>query len=183
MPDTQTLGLAIAAALAVLICGRLYWILGRKSGIEPRPAAAATAIPAATKFKPGTGNGLLDIQAADRDFDTQKFLVGAREAYSQIITAFANGDRAALAPLLSPDVLAAFETAISARTAPPAAFVTLSDGKVSAAALTGRHAEITVTFVAQFVNGAVTDVWTFARDLDAANPNWLLVGTSGDVPE
>jgi predicted lipid-binding transport protein (Tim44 family) len=26
-------------------------------------------------------------------------------------------------------------------------------------------------------------VWTFARDLDATDPNWVLVGTSGDVPE
>jgi predicted lipid-binding transport protein (Tim44 family) len=80
-------------------------------------------------------------------------------------------------------VLTAFEAAIAARTAPPAEFIKLTEARVSAAALTGKHAEITVTFDALFSNGALTDVWTFARQLDAADPNWVLVGTSGDVPE
>jgi predicted lipid-binding transport protein (Tim44 family) len=26
-------------------------------------------------------------------------------------------------------------------------------------------------------------VWTFERNLDSADPNWVLVATSGDVPE
>jgi predicted lipid-binding transport protein (Tim44 family) len=184
MPDSQTLGLVIAAAVAGALCFRLYWVLGRRTGAEPGPVTAAPAAAAGLPaIEPAGGNGLLDIQAADRDFDTQKFLSGVREAYGLIVHAFARGDRAALAPLLSPDVLAAFEAAITARTAPPADFIKLTEARVSAAALTGKHAEITVTFDALFSNGALTDVWTFARQLDAADPNWVLVGTSGDVPE
>lgn len=184
MPDSQTLGLVIAAAVAGALCFRLYWVLGRRTGAEPAAVttapAAAAGIPA---IKPAGGNGLLDIQAADRDFDTQKFLVGGREAYGLIVNAFARGDREALAPLLSPDVLAAFEAAIAARSGPPAEFIKLTDARVSAAALTGKHAEITVTFDALFSNGALTDVWTFARDLESGDPNWLLVATSGALPE
>jgi predicted lipid-binding transport protein (Tim44 family) len=183
MPDSQTLGLVIAAAVAGALCFRLYWVLGRRTGAEPAAVTAAPAAAGLPAIEPAGGNGLLDIQAADRDFDTQKFLAGAREAYGLVVNAFAKGDREALAPLLSPDVLAAFEAAIVARTAPPAEFIKLTEARVSAAALTGKHAEITVTFDALFSNGALTDVWTFARDLDATDPNWVLVGTSGDVPE
>ena len=183
MPDTQTLGLVIAAVLAAAVCGRLYWVLGRRTGAEPAAVPSAATSPMIAPPAQAGGNGLLDIQAADRDFDTAKFLAGARDAYGQIVNAFAKGDRAALAPLLSPDVLAAFESAITTRSAPPADFIKLTDAKVSGAVLAGKHADITVTFDALFSSGAVTDVWTFARDLSATDPNWQLVATSGDVPE
>ena len=183
MPDTQTLGLVIAAILAALVCGRLYWVLGRRTGAEP--TAVPSPAPSSMIATPaqGGGNGLLDIQQADRDFDTTKFLAGARDAYGQIINAFAQGDRATLAPLLSPDVLAAFESAIATRSAPPADFIKLTDARVSGAVLSGQHADITVTFDALFSTGAVTDVWTFARDLTSSDPNWLLVATSGAPSE
>jgi hypothetical protein len=29
----------------------------------------------------------------------------------------------------------------------------------------------------------INDVWTFERNLDSADPNWVLVATSGDAPE
>jgi predicted lipid-binding transport protein (Tim44 family) len=55
------------------------------------------------------------------------------------------------------------------------------------ASLAGRHAEITVAFRAEFTGKDgpedVSDVWTFSRDLDSADPNWTLVATSGELPE
>lgn len=187
MPDSQTIYLFAAAALAAIVCFRLFTVLGRRTGREPqaRPAAAPlTPVPAKAMAEPGTSpGGLLDIQLADRNFDTPKFLSGAREAYIQIVTAFASGDRAALRPLLSPDVYAAFDAGISQRTGPAAAFVKLQDARVVRSALHGRAAEITVAFTAEFANGNVTDVWTFERNLDAADPNWTLIATSGDLPE
>lgn len=136
--------------------------------------------------EPGaSSSGLLDIQLADRDFDTPKFLAGSREAYVQIVTAFAAGDRAALRPLLSPDVYSAFDAGISQRTQAPAAFVKLHDARIVSSVLNGRTAEITVAFTAEFATGTVTvtDVWTFERNLGSADPNWTLVATSGDLPE
>lgn len=187
MPDSQTLGLLIAAMIAGVICFRLYTVLGRRTGHEPPPQAVPAPRPAALpqppQDAPPSSNGLLDIQLADRNFDTPKFLVGAREAYARIVTAFAGGDRAVLRPLLSPDVFAAFDAGITARTAPAAAFVKLQDARIAGAALHGRAAEITVAFAAEFASGTVTDVWTFERNLDSADPNWLLVATSGDAPE
>jgi predicted lipid-binding transport protein (Tim44 family) len=130
-----------------------------------------------------SSNGLLDIQLADRGFDTPKFLAGAREAYTRIVTAFVQGDRAELRPLLSPDVYAAFDAGITGRTEPVAALVKLHDARITGSVLHGRVAEITVAFIAEFSTGKVTDVWTFERDLDSADPNWVLVATSGDLPE
>jgi predicted lipid-binding transport protein (Tim44 family) len=187
MPDSQTLGLLIAAMIAGVICFRLYTILGRRTGHEPpqqpAPAPLPAAPPQSASESAPSSSGLLDIQLADRSFDAPKFLVGAREAYARIVTAFAKGDRAELRQLLSPDVFSAFDAGITARTEPPADFVKLHDARIVNSVLHGRQAEITVAFTAEFANGTVTDVWTFERNLDSSDPNWILVATSGELPE
>jgi predicted lipid-binding transport protein (Tim44 family) len=188
MPDTQTLGLLVAAMVAGIICFRLYTILGRRTGHEPpppqpMPQTRPAALPQPAPDMGASSNGLLDIQLADRDFDAPKFLAGARAAYARIVTAFAKGDRAELRPLLAPDVFTAFDAGITSRTEPPAAFVTLHDARIAGSSLHARLAEITVAFSAEFASGAVNDVWTFERNLDSADPNWLLVATSGELPE
>jgi predicted lipid-binding transport protein (Tim44 family) len=188
MPDSQTLGLLVAAMVAGVICFRLYTVLGRRTGHEPPPQPMPAPRPASlpqpvAETAPAPSNGLLDIQLADRDFDAPKFLAGAREAYTRIVTAFAAGDRAELKPLLSPEVYAAFDVGITSRSEPASAFVKLHDARIGTSALHGRTAEITVSFTAEFASGTVIDVWTFERNLASRDPNWLLVATSGDLPE
>ena len=82
MPDSQTLGLVIAAMVAGFICFRLYTVLGRRTGHEPPPQAVPAPMSGvlAKPVQPSTpsSSGLLDIQLADRDFDTPKFLTGAQ---------------------------------------------------------------------------------------------------------
>ena len=113
MPDSQTLGLFIAATLAGIVCFRLYMVLGRRTGHEPPPQArpsplsaptpVAQPVPAALEAPtPTAKGGLLEIQLADRSFDAARFLGGAQQAYTMIVDAFARGDRDALKPLLSP---------------------------------------------------------------------------------
>jgi predicted lipid-binding transport protein (Tim44 family) len=198
MPDSQSLILFAVALVAGIVCFRLFLVLGRRTGHEPTarsapaaekaPSQPATAALEAPRVDASAPSGLVEIQLADRNFDPAHFLSGAREAYGRIVKAFAAGDRAALAPLLSPAVAQAFESAIAARgEAAPAAFNTLHDARIVGASLAGRHAEITVAFRAEFAgqNGPedVSDVWTFSRDLDSADPNWTLVATSGELPE
>lgn len=194
MPDTQSLILFAAAMVAGIVCFRLFMILGRRAGHEPQPGPdraearrnAATALEAPRVDVPSS-SGLVEIQLADRNFDTAHFVSGAREAYGRIVRAFAAGDRAALAPLVSPAVAEAFDAAITARgDAPAANLAGLRDARIVGASLEGRHAEITLSFRAEFAGEPpqeVTDVWTFARELDSADPNWTLVATSGDLPE
>jgi len=188
MPDSQTLGLLVAAMVAGIICFRLYTVLGRKTGHEPPPQQAVPQSRPATLPQPPhdvapSSSGLLEIQLVDRNFDTPKFLAGARDAYARIVTAFAKGDRAELRPLLSPEVFSAFDAGITNRSGEAPVFVKLHDARITGSSLHGRLAEITVAFAAEFASGNITDVWTFERNLDSADPNWVLVATSGDAPE
>jgi predicted lipid-binding transport protein (Tim44 family) len=195
MPDTQTLGLIIAATVAAVLLFRLYTILGRRTGHEPpppeaRPAPMAPDRTAAIKAPSDSlGHGLMEVQLADRSFDKARFLGGARTAYEMIQKAFAAGDRPALRPLLSDDVFAAFDSAIGGRNGPAAETLAgLTDARIVGAELHGSDTEVTVAFRAQFVSGPdgqvqrdVSDVWTFARRIGASDPNWTLIATSGEA--
>jgi len=144
--------------------------------------------------------GLLDIKLADRSFEPAHFLEGARHAYQMIVTAFATRDRARLRPLLSDEVYAAFDAVMRGREerheTVTYSFVGFNNAGIAHAELKGRTAEITVAFAAQFISATadadgaviegdpkavreVSDVWSFARDTRAGDPNWTLVATSG----
>jgi predicted lipid-binding transport protein (Tim44 family) len=178
---------------------------------SPKPGDNVVALPdrsaqraeaAIEKPSDPVARGLLDIKLADSHFDAADFLAGARQAYEMIVTAFASGDLATLKPLLSADVYAAFEQGVRARQARQEktdfTFVGFKSAKVADAALKGRNAEIGITFVSQHISvtrnsaGAVvdgderavrdvTDHWTFSRDTRSSDPNWTLIGTSGEA--
>jgi predicted lipid-binding transport protein (Tim44 family) len=142
--------------------------------------------------------GLDAIAAADRGFDVQQFLGGARSAYEMIVGAFANADRRTLKSLLSRDVYEGFEAAIREREARgetmETRFVSLDAADIKGAELRGNTAQITIRFVSQLITATrdragnvidgnpekvseVTDIWTFARDVTSRDPNWKLVAT------
>ncbi len=58
---------------------------------------------------------LRQVLSADRSFEPEQFLQGAKAAYEMIVTAFAEGDRKTLKPLLSREVFDGFNSAISDR--------------------------------------------------------------------
>jgi predicted lipid-binding transport protein (Tim44 family) len=147
--------------------------------------------------------GLFDIRQADRNFDADHFVAGARHAYELIVTAFAANDRAALKPLLSAEVYGAFDSVMRARESRNEkvtfTFVGFKDSKITEAVLKGKLADVTVSFVAQFISATtdandavvdgdpksvreVTDVWSFEHNVRASDPNWTLVATSGGEP-
>lgn len=215
MADSQLLTIVLIASVACFILFRLYMVLGRRTGHErppreeygyPHPAEAITKAmpkPVHSTDRPSdpVASGLYDIGLADRSFDKEQFLKGARAAYEMILSAFASGDRASLKPLLSDEVYATFDAAIAAREqAGHKATLTLvgfSDVKVIAAAMKGTLAEITLTFASRLISATsdgdgkviagdaaavaeVTDVWTFSRDTRSRDPNWVLVATSSE---
>ncbi len=221
MPNAQYLEILILAVVAAVILFRLYTVLGRRTGQEAPPPERYSLSGNAPVDAPPKDNvvplpsrseqiaerpadpvarGLFDIKLADRTFETEHFLAGARGAYETIVTAFARGDRTALRPLLAPDVFAAFDQVIAGREQRKETveftFVGFKDVKIVHALLKNRAAEITVAIGAQFIQATVnaggqviegdaksvrdvTDVWTFTRDVKARDPNWLLVATSG----
>lgn len=202
MPDAQLIEILIAAMVAGVILFRLYTILGRRTGHEPQHQDRLTPVPSSANLRAAPAErpsepqarSLFDIQLADPGFETNHFLKGARTAYEMILKAFAGGDRASLKPLLSDDVYKAFAAEIANRGVKPVeeTLAGITDARIVHATLEDKTAEITVSFRAQFAHGTpsssdyvqrdVTDVWTFARQLGASNPNWTLVATSGALP-
>ena len=211
--------------LAGFIAFRLYSVLGRRTGHErsreeqlrlpdgaepnPKPAAAKDNVVTLPERPAQAGAGsagatplaraLTDIKLADRSFDNERFLSGARSAYEMIVTSFARGERDVLRPLLSEDVFDTFERAIKSREARNVrvdfTFLKLKSSRISGAEMKGRTAEVTVTFESEVMmagydpSGAlvegdaktphsVTDIWTFARDTGSRDPNWALVATA-----
>jgi predicted lipid-binding transport protein (Tim44 family) len=141
---------------------------------------------------------LRDIAAADPAFEASSFLSGAKVAYETIVTAYAHGDRETLRNLLSPEVYDSFNSVIAERESrgetAEFSFVGLASADISDAHLEAQTAHVTVRFVSDLVTAVrdrggnvvegdlkavrrVTDVWTFARDVQSPNPNWRLVAT------
>ena len=195
MPDSQLIGILIAAMVAGVLLFRLYTVLGRRTGHEPSieqqaPRAGAPSpmrSPAIAEAPPPEGacaRNLMDIELADPNFDRAHFLKGARAAYEIIQKAYADADRLALRPLLSDEVYAAFEREIAARPGAADRLNQVMDAKIVGASLEGKLADITVAFRASFTtpDGSVREVfdhWSFARTLGAPDPNWTLVATAG----
>ena len=144
---------------------------------------------------PAIERALKEVALADKRFDLLAFLEGAKGAYRMVLEAFWSGDRDALAKLCDADVLAAFATAIDAREAAGEKLdnrlVRIEDAIVVAASVEAGTARIAVRFtsdiaavtrdkdgtvIAGSLNDAVEsrDIWTFARPVNAAAPDWLL---------
>ena len=214
----------IFLVLAVVIFLRLRSVLGRKTGSErppyepysgrdraepaerdnvipmPRPNAPA---PEAEPGAPAAPESALDralraVVAADRGFDPNHFLAGARAAYEMIVTGFAAGDRKTLKPLLSKDVFEGFVAAIQDRESRgetvQSTFVGIDKADIVEAGMRGNFAQITVRFVSQLITvtrnasgdvidgdpskvSELVDVWTFERNVGSSDPNWYLVAT------
>lgn len=139
-----------------------------------------------------------DIRRKDPNFTRERFLEGARAAYEMIVTAYANGDRRTLRPLLARDVYDGFVSSIAERESRgetvQTSFVGIDRAELTEATLTGSVANLTVTFVSEMVTATiasdgtvlsgdpgevstVTDIWTFSRDVASRDPNWKLVST------
>jgi predicted lipid-binding transport protein (Tim44 family) len=154
-----------------------------------------------TKFAGGNAplaRGLIDIAGKDAVFDPTEFMKGGRAAYEMIVMGFAEGNRNLLRDLLSSEVFAGFAEAIhtreEARQKVDQSFVGITSASMVEAELIGKNAQVTVKFVSELISSVrnaagevisgdpkrikeVTDVWTFARDVTAGDPNWRLVAT------
>ncbi len=229
MHNFQFFDVIVLALLTGFIAFRLYSVLGRRTGNErshedrlqlpdgarPNPNPNTVAAPVkdnvvslpertaqgslASATTGPLSRGLLDIKLADRGFDADRFLSGAKAAYEMIVTAFAHGERDVLRPLLSDDVFETFDREIKARESKKErvdfTFLSLKSARITDAELKNQTAEVTVTFESEIMlagydeSGAliegdaktphqVSEVWTFARDTRASDPNWMLVGTA-----
>ena len=192
----QVLELVILAALAGVVLFQLYAVLGRRVGRGAEEARAATApgaapSPAAVADTAAPVSPLAVLKARDPSFDVGQFLAGAKQAYQMIVTAFAKGDREALRPLLSAEVMSGFDSAITEREGAgreeTVEFVHPPRADFETATLAGDIAKASVRFLAEFRSRTkgpegegvddrrTAEVWTFERNLKSRNPNWTLI--------
>lgn len=190
--------LLIFAALAAVVLYQLYAVLGRKVGRQPEDAVdnGALRIPETpvvrAEIPDGVSlTGLAALRARDPSFDIGHFIDGARSAYAMIVRAFAAGDRDTLKNLLSPAVMAGFESAMAAKEAEgrteQVEFLQQPRADMESADVHGDVAQVKVRFLAELRSRSkgpegeavddrrTAELWTFERDLSGHDPNWTLV--------
>ncbi|MGH1478135.1 MAG: Tim44/TimA family putative adaptor protein [Geminicoccales bacterium] len=141
---------------------------------------------------------LIRIRQVDPSFDLQQFLSGARLAFEMIVESYAAGDKETLRPLLADQVFRGFARAIDERVAIEQTLDTqlmmVGEPSVLEAKLDDGAAAITLRFESEQVNivhdrdgnvvegdpgqaDEVVDIWTFERDTQNEDPNWVLIET------
>ena len=188
----EYIDIILLAMIAGFIFLRLRGILGKKSGFEDKMSAGfAHDFPSEKPIKP----------LSEKVFDEKAkkdFLLGAKIAYETIITSFSSGNLKNVKQLLDTKVYDQFDEAIKTRD---------SSGQVSETTFIGIDAaeiknhenkkgflEVTVSFVSEIISCVkdkdnkilsgdpkkikkVFDTWTFSKDINSNNPNWLLIST------
>jgi len=168
----------------------------------PGGAELEARIKAMSGGNPTLEQGYGIILRLDPDFDPEHFIMGAKQAYEMIVTAFAEGNRKALKDLLTKDVYEGFVASIAERESRgeriDQSFVGIDKAEILEADVKGGAANVTVRFVSQLISAIrnrsgdvtsgdpskvrpVTDIWTFTRDISTPaarrNPNWRLMST------
>ena len=142
--------------------------------------------------------GVAQIRLSDPRFDLDEFKGGARSAFEMVVHAFATADSGTLRSLLSEEVAENFQNAIKERLEAGETLETtvigIKSAEVIEAEMRGRDAVVTLKFVSEQVNVTrdtegrviegdpnqvtdITDIWTFARNSRARDPNWKLIET------
>jgi len=147
-----------------------------------------------------SANALASMKRADPSFNVSEFLGGARGAYEMILMAFEKGELDSIVPFISEDVYEAFASVVDERQRKgltiDAKFIGISDMTLAEASFDegSKEGEVTVRFKSELtsvvrdnagdiIEGSETeikrqkDTWTFARKMDAGDPNWRLVAT------
>ena len=133
------------------------------------------------------------------NFNKNKFLKSAQQAFQIITEAFNKGDAETLEMLLDKKLFKNFQDVIESRKhdniTAETDFIGFDKVDITKAQIKAdKVAEITVEFVSEQINilrdaqgqviegdenyiQNITDVWTFERAISSTSPNWLLVST------
>ena len=188
----EYIDIILLAMIAGFIFLRLRGILGKKSGFEDKMSASfAHDFPSETSKKP------LNEKTFD-DNAKKDFLSGAKIAYETIITSFSSGNLKGVKQLLDKKVYEQFDEAIKSRNASgqvsETTFIGISSAEIKNHENKKGFLEVTVSFVSEIISCVkdkddkilsgdpkkikkVFDTWTFSKEINSTNPNWLLVST------
>ena len=198
----QYIDILILAIIAGIVLLRLRSVLGRRTGHEktdktsynyetPQQSSEEKIVTIEPKVS--------SVSREDGWFDKDDFLRGASNAYETIVTNFENGNKDALKPLLSNEVLNSFTSVIDERNSKNETvefnFIGIEKSEIVHKDLKKNPMEVTVRFISEMItciknskdeviSGSlnqvqkITDVWTFEKIKDKKTSNWLLTATS-----
>ena len=168
---------------------------------QPAPQTSAPADAGDMAFVPTAGPGVRAVLAADPTFDVAKFLEGAKAAYRLILESFWKGDLDSVRTHVDDHVYETFAAAVEQRKTDgltldnrlvriEQAVIAEASAERGVATLSVRFeadiAAVTRNATSEVVAGSLSDAvqtrdrWTFRRDVNSPNPNWVLIETDED---
>ena len=198
----QYIDILILAIIAGIVLLRLRSVLGRRTGHEKTDKTSynyETPQQSSEEKVVTIEPAVVSSSREDGWFDKDDFLRGASNAYETIVTNFENGNKDALKPLLSNEVLNSFTSVIDERNSKNETvefnFIGIEKSEIVHKDLKKNPMEVTVRFISEMItciknskdeviSGSlnqvqkITDVWTFEKIKDKKTSNWLLTATS-----
>jgi predicted lipid-binding transport protein (Tim44 family) len=198
----QYIDILILAIIAGIVLLRLRSVLGRRTGHEKTDKTSYNYETPQQSSEEKVVTIEPKVASSSREdgwFDKDDFLRGASNAYETIVTNFENGNKDALKPLLSSEVLNSFTSVIDERNSKNETvefnFIGIEKSEIVHKDLKKNPMEVTVRFISEMItciknskdeviSGSlnqvqkITDVWTFEKIKDKKTSNWLLTATS-----
>ena len=198
----QYIDILILAIIAGIVLLRLRSVLGRRTGHEKTDKTSYNYETPQKSSEEKVVTIEPKVASSSREdgwFDKDDFLRGASNAYETIVTNFENGNKDALKPLLSNEVLNSFTSVIDERNSKNETvefnFIGIEKSEIVHKDLKKNPMEVTVRFISEMItciknskdeviSGSlnqvqkITDVWTFEKIKDKKTSNWLLTATS-----
>jgi predicted lipid-binding transport protein (Tim44 family) len=190
----EYIDIMLLAMIAGFIFLRLRGILGKKTGFEGKIPPQFEKEFQKTNIAPKLANENFN------EVSQKEFLKGAKIAYETIITDFSDSDNKLIAskPLLGKKVYDQFKEALSERESKgnfaEITFIGIKSAAIKTHKKIEDNFEVTVDFVSEIITcikdkdkkiisgdaekiKTVYDTWTFSKDINSSNPNWLLINT------
>ena len=188
--DLQFFDILIFAGIAIFLIYRLRSVLGKRTSQESpvgknHNIKETKQIIKKTPQLKDNEQKLLVIYEKVEGFDHKMFFDGAKKAFEIIITAFNQGDKNTLKPLVSKNVYEIFEKAINEKQNDPTLqFYSLVIDGVESASFNSNTMQITVKFFSEQLknndeNSIIKkqDAWTFEKKINSNSPIWVLTST------
>jgi len=133
------------------------------------------------------------------NFSSRFFIEGSKSAFQSILKAFAEDQLESVKFLISDKIYQGFSKANEKRKVQGKTLITniisFDNTKIVGANISGNNASITIEFNSQQINyvcdkegnliagskdeiSQVNDIWTFKKDINSTNPNWIVSATS-----
>ena len=188
----EYIDIILLAMIAGFIFLRLRGILGKKTGFEEDVSSDFARKSPEKKY-----TAKLNVENFD-DNAKKEFLKGAKIAYENIITCFAQGKIKEIKSLLDKSVYQQFDEAIKDRSSKKISsettFIGINSAEIKDHKKNKNMFEVTVEFVSEIIScmkdkdskiisgdpekiKKVHDIWKFSKDIKSSNPNWFLIDT------